>query len=526
MLIVDGVHRKWHPLCCELFVLCSFQGCEWEEFRYLAENAPTALCRIRSQLQIEVHLSVTLKLQDASLVPGLFEHIMLDHGFKLVRVAKNLGSSVDRRKLPRGLTRIAPGIDTSACCYVVHFLRTSIPKQCDSVPQAEISGRRLKASHPSLQRQPSVSTIEHPRHAESTHGVATFKQLTRPTFQQTVWSMNGMPYCERRNSDDEHTCWLLVTNVACFDREALTELDITARQLASATFHVLINVFDSKSASCLQMESKPYSKFTTVWHVPGFKPHFWKTLNSTFTSMFDYLLLTDADVGFEKELGFRRQDIEKWFERTGASIIQPTVIPWRSGLRGGTGVFMQPALRADCLAKGYGTVERVYVARQPAFELFREALSRMDERVLVQDTYLERFWCVLLKVKHNTSASPCVFVGHISVVHSDTHMIRRQGYDSLFLRPSFPYLPEIKRLWPDVARTMTASLPSHETSCWGLRSKENLGQLWWENRAFVKQKKGTEDALTHEGHMLNTMQNRRAKSTPHNKVSDANRAKG
>lgn len=111
------------------------EGCEWEELLHLVTNAPTTFCRVSNALQFEVHFTENFKLHNASLALLLFEHIMVDHGF---RVFPHVGVNGAGTKwnFPPGLIELAPGIEKYGCCYNIRFVRESPGRVCSSSPIA------------------------------------------------------------------------------------------------------------------------------------------------------------------------------------------------------------------------------------------------------------------------------------------------------------------------------------------------------------------------------------------------------
>jgi hypothetical protein len=163
--------------------------------------------------------------------------------------------------------------------------------------------------------------------------------------------------------------WVLVVSVACFDHVALESFHRMAVRFASPSFHVWANLFDTNSTHCLNsalgFHRQPYRSFTRIFHVQGFKPHYWLELRPELTRDYDYMLFTDADVLFDPELGFTRATIERWVRWTGASIVQPRALPAREGLRAGS---HQTADRSQdtgsCIAESRMGVERTCAAPQ------------------------------------------------------------------------------------------------------------------------------------------------------------------
>lgn len=226
--------------------------------------------------------------------------------------------------------------------------------------------------------------------------------------------------------------WLLVSNLACFDRGAAAAVLDTIREYASPRFHVYLNVFTT-TGPCLTVPPA-LASYVTLFTQPGFKPIFWKyRLAPADARRFDYLILSDADIRFRRGLGFTLPSIDSWMRRTGAGILQPTVLAERSGTRAGSGDIGPGAYTADCVAQtSRRAVERVYVARPSAYEVFWKLLQRIPDHFLSTDTGLEGLWCALLR-KHMPRMPACVILRHVSVVHLDTHAIRRQGHDRLYI---------------------------------------------------------------------------------------------
>ena len=132
-------------------------------------------------------------------------------------------------------------------------------------------------------------------------------------------------------------------------------------------------------------------------HVSGFKPHFWKhVLTPNATAAYDLLLVTDADVRFEAELGWTPHTIERWLRRTAANGVTTLVTGASTGQRGGAHGALpgskQSAYSGDSIACVH-SLERTYVVRREAYAAFTALLQRFPDERLITDTGLEGLFC-------------------------------------------------------------------------------------------------------------------------------------
>ena len=121
------------------------EGCEWKEFAYLASRQPRLLERV-DELQLELHLTPSLHglsgAAAARLVPRFFQHVMLEHGFRLHYALMPHFKPESEPVLPgegvvpKELTAVAgtvatigtserPTLNRDACCYGVVLRRVS-----------------------------------------------------------------------------------------------------------------------------------------------------------------------------------------------------------------------------------------------------------------------------------------------------------------------------------------------------------------------------------------------------------------
>ncbi len=425
------------------------EGCEWDVLQHLVEHAPRALCRITSIVQFELHFSRLggLGLRNASLAPLLFEHLLLDHGFRpYATVGVNgAGGGGSKRGAPlefvEGLTRLAPTMDTHACCYNVRFVRHARGRNCRATEHAT-AARRSAARHEHL-------------------GIGAGALPPLPTSRPLAW--------------------LLSTHTDCDDALGVASVRRMVEELSAPTFHVWIN-FYRDAAPCAPlapvMAARP--AHVRALHVRGFKPHFWKyVLTPNATAAYDLLLVTDADVRFEAELGWTPQTIERWLRRTAANAVTTLVAGASTGQRGG-GHGAQPggalsAYSGDSVACVAG-LERTYVVRREAYAAFSALLRRFPDERLITDTGLEGLLCDAMAATWPAQPA-CVLLKHVAILHYDTHQIRKQGYDKYYTTRKFAEanntLGFIERFRNDLIppALLEAGMAPWRNLCWGVHSE-------------------------------------------------------
>ena len=279
-------------------------------------------------------------------------------------------------------------------------------------------------------------------------------------------------------------------------------VDDMVDQFASPRFDFMVNVFDGLNASCLRSLQHPrLRRHITVHHEPAFKPLYWKRfVTPEATRQYDLMILTDGDVRFDAHLGFTLAEVEFWLRRTRAAMLQPNVAAAAQNLRSGSHGLAPTAFTADCAAVAVDTVERVYVARQPAYETLWRALSEIpDEYLQRTDTDLEMLWCKLVATAR-PSRPACVRTHAMTALHFDTRLIRRQGHDKYFLLPAHADKKTkvfLRRRWPqemspETWRSFNWSVPLG--TCWSVLEPKQ-SRLTEAMDALVKDREWTHGEL-------------------------------
>ena len=192
---------------------------------------------------------------------------------------------------------------------------------------------------------------------------------------------------------------------------------------ASAHMHIAVNIFDGEHLECGR--ALHASGASRVTYVPGFKTLFWKqVLTPNITASYDLIWLLDCDLRITPHL-FTISEVEYWLETTGASIIQPSVVPHQHNGRGGRGALTRAGFSADCIARAVPHIEQMTpIFRRASFDVLWKALSRIPDERLGSDSGLETLWCGLA-VLHFADWPACIALSHMSVIHLNTHTIHR-----------------------------------------------------------------------------------------------------
>ena len=265
-----------------------------------------------------------------------------------------------------------------------------------------------------------------------------------------------------RRSPAGRSRWLAAVALPCSDPVGLNATGQSVLLYASSHFHWRINIFDSAQTSCVPWAAEA-TEFLQISHLPGYMTIFWKrVLVPSLTRQYDRIFIMDNDVRLTPQLGFSPRLLDRWFERTGASILQPSVIASEERGRSGTGIRNHHAFTADCAAHQIGSPERVYVALPAAYEVLWRLLQEIPDERLATDTGLLSLWtkltciaiprrppCVLLNsvqapprepatrsVAHPSDRlAPSRRLARAQVVHFDTKTISKAGLDPLYNDP-------------------------------------------------------------------------------------------
>ena len=232
--------------------------------------------------------------------------------------------------------------------------------------------------------------------------------------------------------------WLMATALACADRQAVAEIRSFISQYASPRLHVWVNAFDAEAkaelfVSCsealLNAATGSTDGLVHVSRQAGHKTLFWRReLTPPVVSRYDVIWLLDCDVRVSSHL-FSFREVEHWMHVTGASIVQPSVIPLKSGGRAGRASFTRTALSADCVVRETPSIEQMTpILRRGAFERVWAALATVPDLYLGSDSGLETLWCGLA-TRHFPLWPACALLNTQSVVHLNTHTIHK--YDKL-----------------------------------------------------------------------------------------------
>lgn len=119
--------------------------------------------------------------------------------------------------------------------------------------------------------------------------------------------------------------------------------------------------------------------------------------------------------------------VAHWLVETDAAIVQPTVLPAAPKGRAGRAFLSrsQQSLSGDCVARSIPFIEQMTpIFRQRGFGRFWAALREMPDARLASDSGLETLWCGL-NALHEPERPACVLLVPLSVVHMNTHTIRR-----------------------------------------------------------------------------------------------------
>ena len=228
--------------------------------------------------------------------------------------------------------------------------------------------------------------------------------------------------------------WLAGVALPCSDRAGVQETGRSVITYAGPSFHWRVNVFDRKDASCL-----PWASHRHVWisHLPGYMTLFWKkVLVPELTRLYDRIFILDNDVHLSPQLGFSTARIDRWFARTGASILTTSVIAHSSGAdaRGGTGLRQHHPFTASCAAHLIGSPERLHISLPAAYEVLWNILASVPDKRLDTDTGLMGLWTALT-CEAFPRRPPCVLVNSIQVVHLNTKTISAAGLDPQYNHP-------------------------------------------------------------------------------------------
>ena len=243
-----------------------------------------------------------------------------------------------------------------------------------------------------------------------------------------------MSVLRRTPSRPERSRWLGAVALPCSDPVGLNATGQSIRLYAGSHFHWRVNVFDSTDTACVPWAAEA-TEFVQISHLPGYMTMFWKrVLVPSLTRQFDRIFIMDNDVRLTPQLGFSPRLLDRWFERTGASILQPSVIASEQRGRSGTGIKNHHAFTADCVAHQIGSPERVYVTKPEAYEVLWRLLQEIPDERLSTDTGLLSLWTKLTCIDF-PRRPPCVMVNSVQVVHFDTRTISKAGLDPLYNDP-------------------------------------------------------------------------------------------
>ena len=230
--------------------------------------------------------------------------------------------------------------------------------------------------------------------------------------------------------------WLMATALPCADPTSMMEVTSFITNYASARMHVRANLFDVSSAKASQkgraaactaqlQGAAPANSLVVVSTVPGHKTQFWRReLTPTAVARYDIIWLLDCDVRVSPRL-FILREIEYWMHATGASIVQPSVVPAKAGGRGGRGSFTRASLSADCAAREHPFIEQMTpVFRRGAFIALYHSLMSIPNELLGSDSGIDLFWCGLAAMAFPAYPA-CVVINTQSVIHTNTHTIHR-----------------------------------------------------------------------------------------------------
>jgi hypothetical protein len=232
--------------------------------------------------------------------------------------------------------------------------------------------------------------------------------------------------------------WLVAISMACEDDSARNEVVALTEWAAGPRLSLAINLFDRPTRpGCERLTDVAHGgSMRTVEAIArgrvrlsnegGHKTVFWKKiLSPSITSSFDIVWLLDCDVRVSPHL-MQFEEVAYWFRVTGAAIVQPSVIPFQQGGRGGRGSMTRSALAGNCLARRSAIIEQMTpIFRREAFDIFWTALQAIPDRMLRSDSGIEALYCGLAQRHLAESQTPCVVLTHVSVVHLNTHTIHR-----------------------------------------------------------------------------------------------------
>jgi len=146
---------------------------------------------------------------------------------------------------------------------------------------------------------------------------------------------------------------------------------------------------------------------------------------------------------------------------SGASIAQPSVLPASRDGRAGRGAhFTRSGVSSDCLVRAVPYVEQMTpIFRREAFMLLAAALRRVPEDRLGSDSGLETLWCALAATTF-PSRPACVIVTPLSVVHMNTHTIRRYDKNERehYFNPKVNLLPYLAKYFDAEVRSACIGL--------------------------------------------------------------------
>lgn len=170
----------------------------------------------------------------------------------------------------------------------------------------------------------------------------------------------------------------------------------------NSNIHMYVNVYDDKNITfgC---------KRSQTFHLGGSKAYFWKKVLYD-TSKYDYVWLMDEDIRYY-DASF--SSIHKIMNSTGASILQPNVVPLNHGK---FGPYIDP--KSSCLVHTTSFVE----VQAPFFTSFawnkfhQNVVSRIDDELLFRSAWLDPFWCSFVEYDLK---SYCVFSRSTVVKHLD-----------------------------------------------------------------------------------------------------------
>ena len=259
--------------------------------------------------------------------------------------------------------------------------------------------------------------------------------------------------------------WLAAVALPSVSQQAIETVRRLARMHGGPLFHVHANVYDQHNHSCL--DGEPH---VTLHTVPRYMLRFWKkVLVPELVRQYDRIFILDCDVWWTSSI-FSPAEVEMFMERTGVSVMQPSIIAGTTGGRAAGSARKHGEYAADCAATTATVVERIYIARAEAYEVLWNMLMAIPDAMLDTDLMVASMWCILLSGKFPERPA-CMLSKYLAVVHDNTKTITKAGYDPLYFntRIGKNTLPFIKEHWNHTLSTFTwanASFPS--PMCWPL----------------------------------------------------------